>query len=227
MSSIPTPSLLGEVLERLPRSQWLISNEVAKAFLTCPRLHYINSILCSREGVDESRHEDVLRDAWLTIIAPDETGTPKIFGLNQSKDSIYSYMWMFIFYSVRSMQSRNRVNDHRHDLSGSVDSVTNSESSEKYISHLKIDNGTTPKIDEEVVGKISREKPNQNWKARLSTKSWLSLYPRDTTHYIRLGRPCKIDQETPPLDLEASLDLDPLGSKLEKSIKPKMPKAAN
>jgi len=208
MARVPTSSLLGEALTKVPRSKWTTSNQVAKAFLACPRLHYINRILCFRGGIDESRHEDVLQNAWLAIMSPDESGDPKILSLDENKDSIYSYMWMFIFYSVRSMRHKDRDDEDRHSLSGNCgeDMDGDPEAGEKYVSHFDIEYGTSPNIDDEIIGIVDRERATKNWLDKLASKGWPAHIPRDASHFIRLGRPRKIDQE--PILSDETLDYE-------------------
>ena len=208
MARVPTTSMLAAALAATPRSEWTTSNAVAKAFLMCPRLHYINRILCWRGGVDESRHEDVLQNAWIAIMSPDESGAAKILSLDNEKDSIYSYMWMFIFYSVRSLKHKDHDNETANcSLSTTEDHQDeDSEKGEKFISHQQY--GVLPNIDEEVIDRLDKEKATKTWNSKLAAHGWPESIPRDASHFIRLGRPRKIDQETAGISSESLDDLE-------------------
>ena len=202
MARVPTSSLLGDALAATPREEWTTSNVVAKAFLTCPRLHYINRLLCWRGGIDESRHEDVLQNAWIAIMSPSENGVPKLLLLDDEKDGIYSYMWQFIFYTVRTLRHKDRDNDgSKFSLSASDDHQDEDpEKGEKYISHS--DYGVLPNIDEEVIDRVDRERAVLRWQAKIASQGWPAHVPKGVDHFVRLGRPRKIDQKPAPPEVK-------------------------
>jgi len=172
--------VLRDALINTPRERWGDSNEVAAAFLNCPRVKGILKHLGHKFRLPQSSYADIMQNTWIVLV-------PKIQILDQ-ESNIYSYLYKFIENTIRSELASNSKTEHLRD-----EEEENSE--EQHINPLGYTDNVINDHAENVIASLDTERARAAFSKKLAKYAWPTDIIRDPKSYGRIGRPRKEDIE--------------------------------
>lgn len=168
---------LTDVMHSLPQDQWGSSNEVAGAYLKCPKVKGIITHLGFKMHLSESSYSDIMQNAYLILAR-------NLWKLD-CPENVYSYLYEIIrlsIYSIRSNSKRTeelRTEKEEGDEEKAIKPLADSE------------RGSHSDHANDVIAQVDLENAKVRFSEKLKNYLWPDDIIRDPTLYQRLGRPRK------------------------------------